>query len=256
VKRGLEATLKVGFDWKEVENRILGVVSGEDDLRIVNTGINIEQTDSDGRTISPHTVYFGLGDALGGSGKDDDTTTTPGASGDFVIYRGSLLRQQNMGSVFGERAFLLMKSSWQVTGDQLPAVEQIRLGGAYSVRGYEENEYLGDFGTHGGVEIHMPLGSYFVPIAFPKHWKSPFSNKPLNEEIHVVLFADGGYAGINVPLPGESERRYMLGVGGGVRVHLAERFYARFEWARPVAGDKPLDSQDTVFYFGISTEIF
>jgi hypothetical protein len=39
-------------------------------------------------------------------------------------------------------------------------------------------------------------------------------------------------------LPGERENKFLMGLGGGFRVHIYDKVFLKFEWAAPV-GDKP-----------------
>jgi hemolysin activation/secretion protein len=55
---------------------------------------------------------------------------------------------------------------------------------------------------------------------------------------------------------GDKLSRRIAGIGGGVRLHLYDKIYARFEWAEPVDGDRPVNQEDSSFYFGISAELF
>ncbi len=244
-QRNMTTTLQLGFDWKEVENRILGSEAGEDELRILRPGINFEFSDDAGKTFFTNDFPIGLGDFLGGSGEADDSTR-PGGDGEFFIYRGSLARYQS----FDQGVMLALKGTTQFTSDRLPPSEQLRMGGAFSVRGYSEGEYLADYGGFGTAEVYVP--AFF----FPENWKIPWSKKPLKKEVQIVPFFDFGYGVVNHPLSGERERRALFGAGVGLRLHLFDKFYGRFEWGFPFASSGPSNNSDGTFYFGVSYELF
>ncbi len=239
------AGTNVGFDFKSVRNEVLGRKAGVDELRILNLGLNLEENDSYGRTILPQTFHVGFADFLGASGKVEPAATRAGTGGQFFIYRSSLLRYTRLpaGMILANRGNL------QLTDDALPPSEQIRLGGAYSIRGYQEGEYLADSGAYLANEIYIP--SYF----FPKDWKLPYSSKPLRNQIMGVGFFDFGGGSLRKPQNTESDDRFLVGIGGGVRIELFDRVYARFQWGAPI-GSNPNDGTKGTFYYGISSDIF
>lgn len=239
------AGANVGFDFKSVKNKVNGVKAGVDELRILNLGLNLEENDSYGRTILPQSFHVGFADFLGASGKSEPAATRAGTGGQFFIYRSSLLRYTRLpaGLILANRGNL------QLTDDSLPPSEQIRLGGAYSIRGYQEGEYLADNGAYLANEIYVP--TYF----FPKDWKLPYSSKTLRNQIMGVGFFDFGGGSLRKPQNTENADRFLAGIGGGVRIELFDRVYARFQWGAPI-GSNPNDGTKGTFYYGISSDIF
>ena len=241
----MEAGLELGFDWKDIQNKILGAKAGTDNLRILNTGINLDFTDAWGRTFSPHSFHFGFDTFLGGSHKTDSAAIRAGTGGQFFIYRTSLVRYQRLP---GDLAMGL-RGSAQLSPDSLPPSEQLHLGGAFSVRGYAESEYLSDYGGQFSAELFIP--TYF----FPADWKLPFSEEPLRRQIQAVTFFDFGAGQLRRPFGGEESSRTLAGAGGGLRVHLFGKVFARFQWAGAV-GSTPDAGEKSAFYYGISAEFF
>lgn len=239
------AGANVGFDFKSVRNKVLGSKAGVDELRILNLGLNLEENDSYGRTILPQSVHVGFADFLGASGKNEPAATRAGTGGQFFIYRSSLLRYTRL----PKGLILANRGNLQLTDDALPPSEQIRLGGAYSIRGYQEGEYLADSGAYLANEIYVP--TYF----FPEDWKLPYSSKPLRQQIMGVGFFDFGGGSLRKPQNNERDNRFLSGIGGGVRIELFDRVYARFQWGAPI-GSNPSDGTKGTFYYGISSDIF
>lgn len=240
----IESTLNLGFDWKSVENKVLGEVSGQDELRILNIGINTEMTDRWGRTLSPHSLHFGFDTFLGASSKVDGGSSRALTGGQFFIYRGSLIRYQRL----PKDMVLAIRGVAQLSPDRLPPIEQLRLGGAFGVRGYQEGEYLADNGAFVTNEVLVP--TYF----FPAEWKLPYAQKPLRQQLQGVAFFDFGGGGVRHELAGETDSRFLAGAGGGLRANLFDKVYARFHWAAPLGSD-PNDGANGQFYFGISAEV-
>ena len=56
---------------------------------------------------------------------------------------------------------LTLRGSLQLTPNRLSPSEQLRLGGAFSVRGYSEGDYLADYGGFVTNELSVP--TYFFP---------------------------------------------------------------------------------------------
>lgn len=239
------SSMNIGFDIKSIENTVLGAKAGKDELRILNTGLNTEFTDAWGKTYFPNSFHFGFADFLGASNKVEPAATRAGTGGQFFIYRSSLVRYNRLPGDM----ILALRSSLQLTPDTLAPSEQFRLGGAFSVRGYPEGEYMADYGGILSAELMVP--TYF----FPKDWKLPFSHEPLRNQIQGVGFFDFGAGALRKPLPSENDFRVLSGAGGGLRVHLFDRVFARFQWAGQT-GRKSESGAHSAFYYGISAELF
>ncbi len=241
----IEGGLNSGFDFKSIENKILGAKAGHDELRILNVGVNLEENDNYGKTYFPHTFSFGFSDFLGASDNVDSGAIRRGTGGQFFIYRSSLARYTRLPFDM-TYAF---RSQFQLTPDTLPSSEQLRLGGAFSVRGYAEGDYLADYGAFASNDIYIP--TYF----FPKDWKLPYSSEPLRQQIQGVAFFDFGGGQLRSVNNGEDPSKFLVGMGGGLRVHLFDRVYGRFQWGGRL-GDKAADGNNGAFYYGISAEAF
>lgn len=240
-----EASAQVGFDWKSIHNKILGRDSSNDELRILKMGVTGNQTDKAGKTFFQQFFLQGFDRFLGASHKSDSHSTRVGSGGQFFISRTNIQRYFTLPGAMT----LALKFAMQLTEDKLAPAEQFRLGGAYSVRGFSEGEYLGDYGTRLQTELHVPT------YIFPEDWSLPWTDEPLREQIKAVGFFDFGGASLRGPLPGEREHRFLAGIGGGLRMRLYKRVYARLEWATSVGAGRN-DGADSAFYFGVSTELF
>ena len=244
-KEDLEIDGKVGLDIKSIENSILGNTSGKDELRIFNAGLNLDQSDPQGRMLSSHDVNLGMADFFGSSDDVDVLASRAGTGGKFFIYRGSLIRFQKLPMDL----MVSFRSEWQATSYAVPPSEQIRLGGSHSVRGYQEGEYSADYGVSGSLDLYVP--TYF----FPEDLKLPNAKENLRKQIQLIGFADMGAGHLNKILVGEHRNKTLAGLGTGVRVHVYEDWYGRFEWGFPI-GDQPFDNRRSAYYFTISKEIF
>ncbi len=91
-----EIGVNAGFDFKDIENTVLNQKAGNDQLRILNLGLNPEFTDRWGKTYFPHSFHFGFADFLGASDVNETSGTRAGTGGQFFIYRGSFIRYQKL----------------------------------------------------------------------------------------------------------------------------------------------------------------
>ena len=241
----LEGEFNLGMDFKSIENSVQGRKTGKDELRILNAGLAFEETDVYGKTFLPVSFHFGFADFLGSSAKAEPAASRAGTGGQFFVYRSSFIRYQRLPWGLG----FALRGSWQLTPDPLPASEQFRLGGAFSVRGYPEGDSLTDYGGFLSSEVYIP--SYF----FPADWKLPHSSLPLRKQIQGVAFFDFGAGALHDPAADDVEDRFLAGAGGGVRIQLFDKVYARFQWAGRTGG-KSSDGSNGAFYYGISAELF
>lgn len=241
----LDMLLNAGFDFKSIRNTQQGRVTGKDEFRILSTGLDFKEKDRRGRTYFPLSFHFGFSGFLGASDRVEPAASRAGTGGQFFVYRSSLIRYTHL--PLGMT--LLSRASWQLTPDKLAASEQFRLGGAFSVRGYEEGSYLADYGGLLTHEILIP--AYF----FPEDWKLPYSKLPLRRQIQGVAFFDFGAGRLHGPTLGdEATNPFLAGAGGGLRIHLFDRVFARLQWGSRI-GEKVSEGPDSAFYYGISAEL-
>ena len=103
-----------------------------------------------GRNVLGASSQFSLGiDAF------DATIDDTGTDGQFFSWLGQF---QWLKALNNERdALLITRLASQFTPDSLLSIEQFALGGLGSVRGYEQNQRIGDNGVLSSVELRIPL---------------------------------------------------------------------------------------------------
>lgn len=151
--------------------------------------------------------------------------------GRFVSWLGQVQWVQSLGT----DSIAIARLATQLTGDSLLPIEQFSLGGIDTVRGYRQNQRVGDSGIVGSVEVRLPLvrdrgGFGLVQLA-------PFF------DIGTAWNQDG-----DIPDPST-----LASVGLGLRWELNSRLNARVDWGIPLAEvDDPGDSlQDEGIIFSI-----
>lgn len=207
---------------------------------MIHAGINADQVDPFGRTFLVNDFIFGV-PWLGASDKHDARLSRANSGAGFFIYDVSLNR---IHPVYNQ-TYLMLKGAAQLSPDRLVSAEQFDIGGVYSVRGYPQSDYLGDYGMSGSAELRVPF--YFIP----REYKVPGTQEPLWNRLHLIGFVDGGHAALRNPAVGEFKTRNYVGLGAGVRFDLPKNWVGRLEWAAPI-GDDPVDGSNGQWYFTIS----
>jgi len=239
----LTSNLTAGFDSLSVHNDIMEGLTSNDELRILKAGINFEEKDNLGRTGLVTEAHFGIPEFLGSMDKHDVDASRIDAGGEFQKYTGSVSRVTRLpGSMW-----LINSFKGQYTPFALVSGAQMTLGGADSVRGFQENEYLADYGWINTVELRMP------PFLLPSILKVPFDKKHTRiiDAVQVVGFIDAGKGYINKPRVGEVNEKFLVGAGFGFRFDLYEHLRARIDFGFPLGKEKPSDDSNSRVHFGM-----
>jgi hemolysin activation/secretion protein len=103
----------------------------------------------------------------------------------------------------------------QLAGEALIPGEQFGLGGAQSVRAFEERSVTGDDGVRASVELWAP--------ALPRN-------------VRLFGFVDGGYVERQDTLPDESDHDDLVGAGLGLRWQWQDRVSVGFDYGHELDG--------------------
>jgi len=235
----LDLRLNFGFDYKDIDNWLVGIVNSRDELRIAKAGFDLDVSDKWGRSILTAELDAGIPDIMGGM--DDQIPTTvdigssrAGAGGKF--YKGVFNFFRFQPGPFNTS--ILWKNQAQYTPYPLVASEQFQIGGPISVRGYPVAEFAGDKGIYSSLEWSFPI----YPL--PKKWKIPFRKETLYDSFRLVAFYDWGRIYSNAAAVGEIKDQTLQSVGGGIRFNLSDDVSARIEFGYPVDGPEPSDDKD------------
>ncbi len=229
-----DVSLFTGVDFKEIETTQGGLSNSRDNLRILRLGAQFAERDKGGRTFITDEFEFGFSRILGASDKIDSNSSRTEAGAQFfrtVIDFGRLQK-------LPLESFLILRGSTYLTPDKLPASEQMRVGGAATVRGYPEGDYLGEHGISGSTELRCPC--YFIP----RDWKYPKSENSVRDSIQLLGFFDVARVATKGAPQFQPGNRTLAGMGGGIRFNLTRKplgrnVSARLDWGVPV-GEAPL----------------
>jgi hemolysin activation/secretion protein len=142
-------------------------------------------------------------------GRDTETNFTVARAGSSHSY--NLLR-------YGANVSYTFAGDWQtralingqLTNDPLVPGEQYGIGGANSVRGFQERQISNDEGYSGSVELYTPdICKLFGVNAF---------------QTRFLAFYDRGYVSRRNPLPGETVSNEIASIGTGLRITDGKRF--------------------------------
>jgi hemolysin activation/secretion protein len=129
-----------------------------------------------------------------------------GASTDYTIFRYGA----NFIYAFPADIQLRLLFNGQYTNDPLIPGEQFGLGGASSVRGFQEREVSDDRGNSGTIELYSPDICKLMNIS-----KAMF---------RMLVFYDVGEVSRVSPLPSEESYTAIASVGPGARLELGSNF--------------------------------
>ncbi|MDD5097026.1 MAG: ShlB/FhaC/HecB family hemolysin secretion/activation protein [Candidatus Omnitrophica bacterium] len=244
----LASNLTAGFDSIDVRNKILNNETSHDQISAFKGGINFDEKDNLGRSVIAAEARAGIPDFLGSMAKNDVNASraASGAGGEFQKYNLSL----NRITYLPFNSMFLSNFRMQYTDDPLVTPEQMVIGGADSVRGFPENEYLADYGWIANLELRSPA------FIFPSKFRVPFDKKGtrLIDAIQFVYFIDAGEGRLNKARVGELSKKYLVGAGFGLRFDLYEHLRARLDIGFPIGNEKPSDDASYRIHYGLQYE--
>jgi len=211
----------LGLDYKDVED-LVNIQSGgsvKTPIKYAVASASYTATAlADGATTRfTAGVNFGLrGPNSRGEFEDKRFKANP----DFIYFRGDINRTDYFANDINlESSFRL-----QLAGSPLISNEQFTAGGYLSVRGYYESQILGDVGTGAGIELYSP---------------KLFYDETSELKMRALVFAEGAFAEVLEPLPGQLRQQELYGAGIGLRVTKSKQLLVKIDWAYPLrdAGD-------------------
>lgn len=204
-------------------------------LRVLRTGLYGMFDDKYGRTIGSFGVDMGT-NALGASGNIDN-----GQQSVFYKIIGSLSRIQRL----PKNCLAVARVNGQYSPQSLYFSEQMYLGGAYSLRGYQPSELMGDYGVAGSFEIRTPVPG--LKQILPK------KAKHFADRIKLAAFYDWGYVNAynDQYIYGSN---FLSSVGVGTYINLTDAIFAQIGIGIPL-GPKHLSENSGRLYFSINTDI-
>lgn len=167
----------------------------------------------------------------------DATINADAPDSSFFAWRG----QGQWVRRLDEDFLLLLRGDVQLSASSLVPLEQFRVGGFNSVRGYRQDFVLGDNGVFASAEVRIPLFRISSPDAVVQ--LAPFF------DIGTVWNNDDDV---------EISHDILPSIGLGLNVDVSDRFNARLDWGIPLVDiDTDKNSlQESGIYFSINYNLF
>ena len=139
-----------------------------------------------------------------------------------------------------EDFLLLLRGDAQLSGGSVVPLEQFRIGGVNSARGYRQDLSLGDGGLFGSAELRIPV------------WRF----KKFDGLVQVAPFFDLGTVWNNGDV--DITNATLPAIGLGLNLSLGDRFNARLDWGIPLTSVEGEDSslQEDGIYFSLNSNFF
>ena len=213
-------SLSAGYDFKESNNNL--EFGGE---QVFNTTTQVSQfvvahnsglSDAWGSTSCGLNLYLSPGDMSDHNTNDALWASRSGAHSNYVYGQVTLNRTTRLPGDFS----WLFKGAYQDSSGNLLGSEQFGLGGADTVRGYQEREANGDEGWLVSNEIRTPpvsIGSWFCKSA-------------AIDQLQFLGFVDYGWTRNIHLLSGEDPNIYLLSVGPGLRYSIGQYVSVKFDY--------------------------
>ena len=221
----------VDFVDSNTYSKALNFTMADYQLFVIRSGLRGIRDDKYGRWLGTLGVDVGLG------GKDSPNTYSEKT---FVkIVAGATRVQRLWGRVIG-----LVRINGQYSPNRLYAVEQMQIGGPYTLRGYQPAELIGEYGVTGTVEIRTPIPGLKKIL--------PNKLKFIDDRVRLAAFYDFGWVKehdnvYNYP------QNFLHSVGFGSYINITEWLALQFGVGFPI-GHKYYDESSGRFYFGLNSE--
>ncbi len=203
-RRSLSLDFFSYFDYKQIQDFVLGHRRAFDKLRVLTAGILLDHfSPGQGRDYLNVRLAGGIPDFLGGLKAVDRDSSRIGGGGRFFTLNADYDRIQ----LLPKDCYLYFHTSGQLSPYKLTLPQQIYIGGSDTVRGFPLATALGDSGYYVNVEFRVPppfiANNNFFSIK--KKWK---------EVLQFDFFFDNGGTFYN-----GGGHTYLSGAGLGVKIN-------------------------------------
>jgi len=154
----------------------------------------------------------------------------------FVSWRG----QSQWVRQLDQDLLLLLRGDVQISGGSLVPLEQFRVGGVNSVRGYRQDLSLGDHGLFASAELRIPVLRF----------------KKVDGLVQIAPFFDVGTVWNSEDL--EISHTTLPSLGVGLNFSMGTKFNARLDWGIPLISVEGTSNslQENGIYFSIDSNFF
>jgi hemolysin activation/secretion protein len=233
--------VSLGVDFKNSNNNLLfggtNIFAAETDIFQTRLSYLAREYDSKGATTLQASIYYSPGGLNAENSEAAFNQARTFAEPEYFYGRVNLQRTHKL----PWNLTLVATAAGQLSSTNLLASEQFSLGGATTVRGYEESIANGDRGWLGSLEVYSPSIS---PLR--KIW----AESPSDELKFLVFFDAGGVANDHL-LPGEPSYRGLAGIGAGLRYRITTRLTVRFDYGWRLQDLADFETDDSRAYLSV-----
>lgn len=212
--------LSAGVDFKRSNNNLsfggMQVFAQQNDVVQALAAFSTSHTDQHGLTSGELTLAFSPGGLTAGNHASAYQAARSFARPDYAYARLELERVTQLPAGLT----WLARGTAQLASANLLGSEQLGLGGAGSLRGYEEREANGDNGIVLVNELH----------AAPRPLAHSFGRSPANGRLDPYAFLDYGLVASHRRLPGEPGHLTLASAGLGFRYSLGGHLDLRADY--------------------------
>ncbi|MDA7613495.1 hypothetical protein N8586_00015 [Verrucomicrobiales bacterium] len=197
----------LGVDYKQSDSDLVfGNLLTFSDTAIIQGRVGYEATlrDKWGATKADLAWVFSPGNLSNANSDASFGQSHVGAESTYHYARLRLERVQRLAF----DATLYTKGAIQWSSERLLPSEQMSVGGAQNVRGFDEHSALGDWGAWGSLELRSPR----------LEWRQ--------SELQLICFVEGGLTG----LKGVHDRQRLVSTGLGLRFQIADHVSGFFDY--------------------------
>jgi len=209
-----------GVDFKRSNNNLSfggsQVFAQDNDVVQALAAVSQSLPDRYGQTSAEFTVVLSPGGLTRFNHTSDYLAARAYAASDYVYARLDCERRTKLPADFS----WVTRLSAQWSNANLLASEQLGLGGASNLRGYEEREANGDNGFSLVDELHGP----------PQHLARLVGGARQDEVLDPLVFFDWGVVGDHQLLPGEPAHLTLASAGPGLRYNFSGNLTVRADY--------------------------
>ncbi|NUN65924.1 ShlB/FhaC/HecB family hemolysin secretion/activation protein [Pseudanabaena biceps] len=204
-----EISLGINFESRESRDFLLGNVPFSFSLGADNgrSAVNVLRFSQEWIDRSINRVLAARSQLSLGLGILGATVNDRGVDGRFLSWQGQFQWIQSL----GKNTISIVRLGTQLTDKALLPIEKFGIGGLDSIRGYQQNLYVGDSGVVGTVEFRLPV------------WSNPAIGL-----LQITPFIDVGQVWSNSP---NNFSGLLASAGLGLRWELGSSIRAKLEWA-------------------------
>ncbi len=230
-----------GFDYKFTNNNAEFV----DTFPVFTNSVNVFQgvLGFDCKYNSPNNnialkaeALFSPGGFLPNSSNTNYNSLRPDAKNKWIYLRALCKMLFSLPKSYSLNAVI----EGQATPNVLIPSEQLGIGGASTVRGYDERQINGDSGAIASLQLNLPSFGIF------SHKKPS-----LKDSFYFLCFIDGGYIHDRKFVPFQKVNNYLLSTGLGARYQLLTYLTGKLDWGIKLHHQKTFTGGWSMFQFSV-----